>query len=96
MIIDFGDRTTQDIFHGFDSKQARRIPRSIRAVAVRKLDMVNAAHELKDLKVPPANRLERLKGKWFGHYSIRINDQYRVVFKWVDHNAKNVLITDYH
>lgn len=96
MIIDFGGRTTEDIFHGFDSKQARRIPRSIWAVALRKLDMINAAYELKDLKVPPANRLERLKGRWAGHYSIRINSQYRVVFRWADHNAKDVLITDYH
>jgi len=96
MIIDFGDRTTEDIFNGFDSKRSRRIPRSIWAVGLRKLDMINAAYELKDLKVPPANRLERLKGKWSGHYSIRINDQYRVVFEWADHNAKDVLITDYH
>ena len=96
MISDFGDRTTEDIFHGLDTKPARKIPQIIWPVAVRKLDMLNAAHDLGDLKVPPANRLERLKGKWSGYYSIRINDQFRIVFKWADHNAKHVRITDYH
>ena len=96
MIIDFGDQTTEDVFNGLDTKQARRVPNSILQVAVRKLDMINAAHELKDLRVPPGNRLELLKGKWSGYHSIRINDQYRVVFKWHDGNAKSVLITDYH
>ena len=96
MIIDFGDQTTEDIFNGLDTKQARNIPGTIWRVAVRKLDMINAAHQLKDLKSPPANRPKLLKGKWSGYYSIRINDQYRIVFKWVDRNAKNVTITDYH
>ena len=96
MIIDFGNQATEDIFNGLDTKQARTIPNTVWRVAVRKLDMINAAHELKDLKSPPANRLELLKGKWSGYYSIRINDQYRIVFKWVDQNAKSVVITDYH
>ena len=96
MIINFGDQTTEDIFNGLDTKQARKIPSSIWNVAVRKLDMIHAAHELKDLRIPPANRLEGLKGKKAGYHSIRINDQYRVIFKWVDGNAKDVLITDYH
>ena len=96
MIIDFGDRTTHDIYHGLDTKPARKVSSSLWGIAVRKLDMINAAHELNDLRVPPANRLKLLKGKLSGHYSVRINDQYRIVFRWVDGNAKGVLITDYH
>ena len=96
MIINFADKATEDIFNGVSSKAARQIPETIWNLAGRKLDMVNAAHELKDLRVPPANLLESLKGKWSGHYSIRINDQFRVVFRWVDGNACDVLITDYH
>lgn len=96
MILNFADRTSEDIFHGVDSKHARRVPTAVWKVAARKLDMLNAAHTLKDLRVPPANRLEALKGRWAGSHSIRINDQYRLVFKWGEGNAKDVLITDYH
>ena len=96
MILSFRDRCTEDIYHGIDSKVARSIPRTIWTVASRKLDMLNAAHGLQDLKVPPGNRLEALKGNWRGYHSIRINDQYRIVFVWTDGNAKDVGITDYH
>ena len=96
MIINFADKTTEDIYNGHDSKSSRRIPRSVWKVAVRKLDMINAAHDLRDLRVPPANRLEGLKRDWSGHHSIRINDQFRIVFRWVDGNAYDVRITDYH
>ena len=96
MIIDFDDQTTSDIFHGLDTRQARKVPNSLWDIAVRKLDMINAAHELRDLRIPPANRLEPLKGKMSGFHSIRINDQYRVVFRWIEGNAKSVSITDYH
>jgi proteic killer suppression protein len=96
MIINLADQTTEDIFHGFDTKQARRIPSVVCGIALRKLDMVNATHELKDLRVPPGNRLKQLKGRSAGSYSIRINDQFRIVFKWIEGNAKDVLITDYH
>ena len=96
VIINLADKTTEDVFNGVNSKDARRIPQIIWRVAVRKLDMVNAAHDLKDLRIPPANRLEFLKWKWSGYYSIRINDQFRVVFRWIDGNAHDVLITDYH
>jgi proteic killer suppression protein len=58
--------------------------------------MLNAAADLRDLRMPPANRLEALKGKWSGYYSVRINEQYRIVFQWIDSNAKNVEIADYH
>jgi len=96
VIIDFGDQTTSDIYHGLDTKQARKVSRSLWSIVARKLDMINAAHELNDLRIPPANRLKLLKGNLSGHYSIRINDQSRIVFRWVDGNAKGVLITDYH
>ena len=64
--------------------------------ASRKLDMLNAAHELRDLMVPPANRLEGLHGNLAGKHSIRINDQFRIVFRWKDGNAHEVQIKDYH
>ena len=96
MILSFRDRTTEDIYNGTDSKGARSIPRSIWKIATRKLDMLNAAHDIRDLKVPPGNRLETLKGNWNGYHSIRVNDQYRIVFQWVEGNARDVLIIDYH
>jgi proteic killer suppression protein len=96
VILNFADKTTEDIYDGVDSKAARRIPQTVWTVARQKLDMLNAASDLRDLRVPSANRLEALKGKWSGYHSIRINDQYRIVFRWSDGNAKDVLITDYH
>lgn len=96
MILSFRDHTTEDIYNGTNSKAARSIPRTIWRIATRKLDMLNAAHEIGDLRVPPGNRLEALKGSWKGYHSIRVNDQYRVVFVWTDGNARDVSITDYH
>lgn len=96
MIQSFRDRTTEDIYNGVDSKAARAIPRSVWAVAVRKLDMLGAAHDLQDLRVPPGNRLEALKGLLKEYHSIRVNDQFRIVFRWTEGNASDVWITDYH
>jgi proteic killer suppression protein len=96
VIISFGDRATEDIFNGLNSKTARKIPRAIWHVACRKLDMINAAHELKDLRIPPANRLEKLKGSLSAYCSIRVNEKYRVIFIWKGNNVENVSITDYH
>jgi toxin HigB-1 len=96
VIKSFRDQTTEDIFNGLDSKSARKIPKIIWEGAHRKLDMLNAAHELKDLMVPPGNRLEKLKGSLAGYFSIRINDQFRIIFKWSDGNITDVQITDYH
>jgi proteic killer suppression protein len=96
MILGFRDRTTEDIFNGDDTRAARSIPRTIWKVANRKLDMINAARDVQDLKVPPGNRLEMLKGDKKGWYSIRINDQYRIVFQWKEGNANDVGIVDYH
>ncbi len=96
MILDFGDQTTEDIFNGEDTKAARHVSKAFWPVARRKLDMVNAAHELKDLRVPPGNRLERLKGNLSAYHSIRVNDQFRVIFQWAGNNAKRVRIVEYH
>lgn len=96
MIITFLSEATRDIYDGKDSKQARHIPQSIWKVAQRKLDMLNVAYSLNDLTSPPANRLEALRGNLKGKYSIRINDQYRIVFEFRDKNVYEVEIIDYH
>ena len=96
MIVGFGDEATEDIFHGDNTKAARRIPVVVWNTACRKLDMLNAAHALRDLAVPPGNRLEALHGKLAGRHSIRMNDQFRIVFRWEDGNAHEVQITDDH
>lgn len=96
MIRSFGDTATEDFFHGRSSTHSRRIPSTIRAVAARKLDMLNAAIVYDDLRSPPGNRLERLRGNWSGYHSIRINQQWRIVFKWEEGAAEEVQIVDYH
>ena len=96
MIISFKDTASEDIFNGYNTKAGRSIPQAVWAVAVRKLDLLNAAHDICDLRVPPGSKLERLKGSLAERYSIRINDQYRIVFKWSQGNALEVWITDYH
>ena len=87
------DRETQGIWEG---RRSRRLPNTIQSVARRKLRMLNNARTLDDLRVPPANRLEALKGKRKGQHSIRINDQWRICFVWSDGDAVNVEIVDYH
>jgi proteic killer suppression protein len=96
LIASFTDRATEALFHGERGKAIRRIPSDIRSVAVRKLDLLNAAHELQDLRVPPGNRLEALKGNLGGKHSIRINDQWRIIFRWKDGDAHDVEIDDYY
>ena len=96
MIASFGDEATSDLYHGENTKRVLRIPPDIRRVAIRKLDMIEFAHVLQDLSVPPANRLQALKGDLRGRYSIRINDQWRIVFQWKDGVALDVMVTDYH
>ena len=93
MITGFKDRETEKLWEG---NASRRLPQAIQAVARRKLRMLNNAHSLDDLRIPPANRLEALKGKRKGQYSIRINDQWRICFVWADGNANKVEIVDYH
>jgi len=96
MIESFGDRATEDLYHGIDSRRAKRFPGMIIASALRKLDMLNAAHVLEDLKSPPGNRLEPLRGNLSGFHSIRVNNQWRVVFKWSGGGAHEVSLVDYH
>lgn len=96
MIVSFGDRATEALFHGAPSRLARRFPPDVVRVGLRKLDMLNAAKLLLDLKSPPGNRLEALRGDLKGFHSIRVNDQWRVVFRWSGSDARDVRVTDYH
>lgn len=97
MIVSFKDEGTEDVFDGRDSKRARKTcSQSIWRVARRKLDQINQATSLDDLRAPPANRLEALRGNREGQHSIRINDQYRVCFTWTKDGAEEVEIVDYH
>jgi proteic killer suppression protein len=94
MIISFGDRDTESLYH--DENGGRKFRPEIRRPARRKLDMLDAATSLDDLRAPRGNRLEALKGEWAGYYSIRVNDQWRVVFQWDAGNASRVRVIDYH
>ncbi|RME49588.1 MAG: type II toxin-antitoxin system RelE/ParE family toxin [Caldilineae bacterium] len=96
MIVSFGDAATADLYHGRRTRRVRRFPPDILKTALRKLDALNAASRLLDLRSPPGNRLEALAGDWQGFYSIRINDRWRIVFRWVEGNAAEVSIVDYH
>jgi proteic killer suppression protein len=97
MIRSFSDPGTEDIFNARDSRRARRAcPTSLWAVARRKLELLDSAAALVDLRVPPANRLEALKGNRRGQHGIRVNDQYRVCFVWTELGAADVAIIDYH
>ena len=96
MILSFKDPAAEDLFNGVHSKKVLKLPQTLWGVARRKLDMLNAAHELGDLRIPPSNRLESLKGDLKGFHSIRINDQFRAVFKWQEHGVSEVQIMDYH
>ena len=96
MIVSFGDAATEDIFNGEPSARTRRFAPEVLKAAVRKLDMLNAAHSLDDLKVPPGNRLKALKGALSGSHSIRVNDQWRIVFRWKDGFVQGVRLIDYH
>lgn len=93
MIRSFGDSETRGIW---DGRRSRRLPADIQVAALRKLRMINQSRTLSDLKVPPGNRLEALKGNRAGQHSIRINDQWRICFVWKDGGADNVEIVDYH
>lgn len=96
MIKNFASRATEDIFHGLNSKDARNVPLTIWKVACRKLDILNTASTLDDLRVPPGNRLEKLSGFLKGKLSVRVKDQYRIIFKFENGNAFDVEIVDYH
>jgi proteic killer suppression protein len=96
MIVSFSDDATADLYHGRITHRIRRFSPTIKRMALRKLDMLNAAYRLNDLREPPGNHLEALKGDRAGYQSIRINDQWRLIFRWEDNNAHEVSLTDYH
>ena len=95
MIASFGDAATEDVFNGRNTKAARAIPKDLWKVAARKLSALDYAKDLGDL-ASPGNNLEKLKGVLGGKYSIRLNDQFRIVFDFDRGEASNVVITDYH
>ena len=96
MIASFKDSATEDLYHGRRTSRARRFPMDVAKVALRKLDVINAARRLDDLRSPPGNRLEALKGSLQGYHSIRINNQWRIIFRWHKEAAHDVSLTDYH
>jgi proteic killer suppression protein len=96
MIASFGDRATADLFHGRSTARVRRLPQGILVLTLDKLDTLNAAHDINDLRSPPGNRLHALRGKLRGSHSIRVNDQWRIVFRWSGSTASDVRLTDYH
>ncbi len=97
MINSFADRATEDLFLGVDSRRARRAsPQALWPVVRRKLDQLNRVKDLPELSVPPGNRLESLRGDREGQHSIRINEQYRICFRWEESDAYEVEVTDYH
>jgi len=97
MIRTFNSAGTEDIFDGMASRAVRRCcPENLWPITRRKLDQINRVREINELKVPPGNRLERLKGDRENQYSIRINQQYRICFMWEEGDAYEIEITDYH
>jgi len=96
VIETFGNTLAEDLFDDRRSKATRSFPPELHKAARRKLLYLHDAAELGDLAVPPGNRLERLKGRWKGLHSIRINDQWRVIFRWHSSNAFDVQVVDYH
>jgi proteic killer suppression protein len=95
VIASFADATTEDIFNGRSTKAARRVPKDLWKTAARKLSALDYATDLGDLS-SPGNNLEKLKGALSGKYSVRLNDQFRIVFNFERSEATNVVITDYH
>lgn len=97
MIVAFKGKGTHDIFNGENTRDARKTcPESLWRVAARKLDQLDSATTLNELRIPPGNRLEALTGDRKGHHSIRVNDQYRICFAWTDSGPDRVEIVDYH
>lgn len=93
MIKSFGDKETEQIWNGFRSL---KLPFEIQEIARRKLRMINSSQDINDMRIPPANHLEKLKGGLSDYYSVRINERWRVIFIWQDNNATKVKIIDYH
>ena len=93
MILSFGSKDTEKIWLG---ERVKKIPIEIQQIGRRKLRMLNNSQDISDLMIPPSNKLEKLKGKSRDFYSIRINDQWRIIFRWENHHAYDVEILDYH
>ncbi|HEU5017914.1 MAG TPA: type II toxin-antitoxin system RelE/ParE family toxin [Pseudolabrys sp.] len=93
MIVSFGDAETERIWRG---ERSRQLSPDIQPAALRKLRLVDAARHVDDLRIPPSNRLEKLSGKRASEWSIRVNDQWRIVFRWAHGGAEDVAIVDYH
>ena len=93
MIKTFGDKESEKIWNGIRSK---KLPNEIQDIARRKLRMLNNAQDVNDLRIPPANRLEKLKGNLEDYYSFRINNQWRIIFQWLNNDSYDVKIVDYH
>ena len=96
MIVSFGDGATEDLYHNRSTSRARRFPTEVASVALVRMDVLNGAAAMLDLRSPPGNHLEALKGDLAGLHSIRVNDQWRLVFRWQDNNACEVRLMDYH
>lgn len=96
MIKSFGNKIAKDAYDGSNSRNARKLPRELHPKAMRLLDQVNTAPSLDFLYIPPGNRLEKLGGDMSGWWSLRINNQWRIVFRWLGNDAYDVKITDYH
>ena len=96
MIASFGDKATAALYHGERGKAIQKFSPDVRKAALRKLDVLNGASSIQDLRSPPGNRLEALKGDWAGFHSIRVNDQWRIVFRWEGKDGHDVSVIDYH
>lgn len=93
MIVSFGSKETENIWNG---ERVKKLPPGIQQIGRRKLRMLNNSQSTEDLRIPPSNRLEKLSGNLKDFYSIRINDQWRIIFKWENNQAREVEIVDYH
>ena len=93
MIISFGSKETEKIWHG---ERVKNLPFEVQVIGRRKLRMLNNSQTISDLKIPPSNRLEKLSGKMKDLYSIRINNRWRIIFKWENGHSHEVKIVDYH
>jgi proteic killer suppression protein len=96
VIQGFGDQRTEDVWDGASNARTRRLPPDVLVIGPRKLDLLNAATNLDDLRAPPGNRLEALKGDLTGFHSLRINSQWRIIFRWTRSGPADVKIIDYH
>ena len=96
MIVNFANKATEDIYHGINSRYSRKLPQELHSKAQRLFDQISAAPSLEFLSKPPGNKLEKLSGDLKGLWSLRINDQWRITFRWIGNNFYDVKITDYH